>query len=92
MPRGSKPGERRGGRKPGTPNKATEHAKSLFAAFHEANQGRVQGLWEAVAEKDPALALRLFVDMAEFHVPKLARTELSADGSGLKKLVIEWQQ
>ena len=92
MARGSRPGERRGGRKPGTPNKVTAEAKSLFGAFHDANRDRVQALWDAVAEKDPAVALRLFVDMAEFHVPKLARTELSADGSGLKKLVIEWQE
>lgn len=31
MPRGSKPGERRGGRKAGTPNKATAEAKEACA-------------------------------------------------------------
>ena len=32
MPRGSKPGERRGGRKPGTPNKKTALVTTAFAA------------------------------------------------------------
>jgi hypothetical protein len=31
MPRGSKPGERRGGRKPGTPNKSTALVTAAFA-------------------------------------------------------------
>lgn len=35
MPRGSKPGERRGGRKPGVPNKLSGSAKAALAeAFH----------------------------------------------------------
>lgn len=37
MPRGSKPGERRGGRKKGTPNKITQTVKAAFeAAFRDA--------------------------------------------------------
>ena len=32
MPRGSKPGERRGGRQPGTPNKTTTLINTAFAA------------------------------------------------------------
>ena len=33
MPRGSAPGERRGGRKPGTPNKATADVKVLAQQY-----------------------------------------------------------
>jgi hypothetical protein len=33
MPRGSKPGERRGGRKAGTPNKVTKDARARFRAM-----------------------------------------------------------
>jgi hypothetical protein len=45
MPRGSKPGERRGGRKKGTPNKAKARvdeimAKALASAQGEAGEGR----------------------------------------------------
>lgn len=35
MPRGSKPGERRGGRKKGTPNKATAELKDLARLYTE---------------------------------------------------------
>jgi hypothetical protein len=35
MPRGSRPGERRGGRKKGTPNKATADVKEAAQAFTE---------------------------------------------------------
>lgn len=34
MPRGSKPGERRGGRKPGTPNKKTTDIEAKLAALN----------------------------------------------------------
>lgn len=90
---GSKPGERRGGRKKGTPNKATANAREAFAQLVEGNVGRAQEWLDRVASQDgPKAALQLFLDMAEFHVPKLARTEFSGpDGEGLKKLVIEWQ-
>jgi hypothetical protein len=33
MPRGSKPGERRGGRKAGTPNRVTKDARARFRAM-----------------------------------------------------------
>ncbi|MFA9475135.1 MAG: hypothetical protein ACERJ2_11295 [Filomicrobium sp.] len=33
MPRGSAPGERRGGRQPGTPNKATEEIKAIAREY-----------------------------------------------------------
>jgi hypothetical protein len=35
MPRGSKPGERRGGRKRGTPNKVTAEARKAFQMIYE---------------------------------------------------------
>jgi hypothetical protein len=41
MAKGSKPGEHRGGRKAGTPNKATEEARKAFRMVYEA---RVQDL------------------------------------------------
>lgn len=41
MPRGSKPGERRGGRKKGVPNKVTAEARDAFKAIYE---GRIEDL------------------------------------------------
>ena len=37
MPRGSKPGERRGGRKKGTPNRLTSVQRAAFQAFLDEN-------------------------------------------------------
>lgn len=83
MPRGSKPGERRGGRQAGTPNKVTVNAREAFARLVEGNVERVQLWLDQVAERDgPRAALHCFLDMAEFHVPKLARTELSGPDGG----------
>jgi hypothetical protein len=43
MPRGSKPGERRGGRKKGTPNKVTAVQRAAIQAFLDRN-------WESADE------------------------------------------
>jgi hypothetical protein len=39
MPRGSKPGERRGGRKKGTPNRVTADAREAFRMVYEGRLG-----------------------------------------------------
>jgi hypothetical protein len=81
--RGSKPGERRGGRKAGTPNKATANAREAFARLVEGNVDRVQGWLDQIAVTDgPKAALMCFLDLAEYHVPKLARTELTGQDGG----------
>lgn len=46
MPRGSKVGERRGGRQKGTPNKATAGLKdAIMAVFEEIGGGEAMALW-----------------------------------------------
>ena len=69
MPRGSKPGEHRGGRKPGTPNKATRDIREL-AQVHstEAVQelaklaGLVKGTKGAESEQARIAALKEVLD------------------------------
>lgn len=51
MPRGSKPGERRGGRKRGTPNKATAALKDAILRAYE-DAGGVSYL-ERIAREKP---------------------------------------
>jgi hypothetical protein len=41
--------------------------------------GKCQSWLDAVAERDPARALELYVRLLEYHVPKLARTECSTE-------------
>ena len=63
---------------------ATSDVRKAIAAFAESNVGKLQTWLDAIAEKDPARAADLFVRVLEYHVPKLARTELSGkDGSPL---------
>jgi len=82
VPAGSKPGERRGGRKKGSPNKVTREARALFTEFLDANAVRIQELWDRVAKDDPARALDILARLAEFVIPKLARAEFSGPDGG----------
>lgn len=82
MPRGSKPGERRGGRKKGTPNKATAESRAVFAAMFGRLAPEAEGWVRAAAEKDPARGAELTLRMAEFHIPKLSRAEVTGEGGG----------
>jgi hypothetical protein len=84
-----------GGRPKGTPNKVTAEARAAIAMFVEGNAGRLQGWLDAVADgtKDkktgeyitqpnPARAFELFQTVVEYHVPKLARTEVTGANGG----------
>lgn len=79
-------GKKTGGRQPGTPNKATVNAKEAIARFVDDNAARVQGWLDQIAETDgPQAAFKCWLDLLEFHVPKLARTELTGkDGGALQ--------
>lgn len=48
MPRGSKPGERRGGRKKGTPNKITAVQRAAIQAFLDRNWANADEMLEDV--------------------------------------------
>ena len=68
-----------GGRQAGTPNKATGAARLAFAAFVDNNADKLQEWLDAIALNDkhgPKVAFDCLMQVAEFHVPKLARTEV----------------
>jgi hypothetical protein len=67
------------GRPRGSPNKATRDVRAVFSAFVEANAEKAQKLFDRVAARDPAKALDLLARLAEFVIPKLARTDLIGD-------------
>lgn len=76
------------GRPKGVPNKSTTKAREAIAMFVEGNVDRLQSWLDAIAEKDPKLAYDCFMNTVEYHIPKLARQELTgADG---KDLQISW--
>jgi len=56
--------------------------------FVEGNVDRLQSWLDAIAEKDPKLAYDCFMNTVEYHIPKLARQELTgADGAPIEKNV-----
>lgn len=67
-----------GGRPKGSPNKATAQAREAIAKLVDGNAGRLQEWLDQIAadeKQGPAVAFKLLMDVMEYHVPKLARTE-----------------
>jgi hypothetical protein len=67
-----------GGRQAGTPNKATGAARLAFATFVDNNADKLQNWLDDIATNEklgPKVAFDCLMQVAEFHVPKLARTE-----------------
>ena len=76
-------GERLGGRKKGTPNKATASAREAIALLVEANVPLMAAWMKKIERKHgPLVAMKCMTDLLEYHIPKLARTELTGkDGA-----------
>jgi len=67
------------------PNKSTVLAREAIARFVDGNSDRLQGwLEEIAAERGAEAAFKCFMDVVEYHVPKLARTEVTGkDGEAV---------
>ena len=86
--------KKHGGRISGTPNKSTAKAREAIAAFVDGNAHQLQAWLEQIAMDDrygPKTAFDCFMSVAEYHVPKLARTELTGADDGPIELVVKWQ-
>lgn len=81
MPRNPIPPTPVPGSRKGIPNRATANAREAIARFVDGNADRLQGWLDEIAESQgPEKAFRCFMDMIEYHVPKLSRTELTGGG------------
>ena len=80
------------GRTKGVPNKATANAREAIARFVDGNADNLQTWLEQIAAQDgPKAAFNCFMDVVEYHVPKLGRTELTgADGGKLEIGIIRF--
>ena len=66
------------GRVKGVPNKSTAQAREAIARFVDQNAPRLQEWLDQIAETDgPKAAFACVMDLLEYHVPKLQRTELT---------------
>ena len=73
-----------GGSRKGIPNKVTADARAAIARFVDANADRMQTWLDQVAAESPEKAFNMLKDVIEYHVPKLARTEITGkDGERL---------
>lgn len=70
------------GRPKGVPNKATAQAREAIALFVDENAYRLQEWLDRVAQDDPEKAFNLFQSVIEYHIPKLARTDINATVEG----------
>jgi hypothetical protein len=77
-----------GGRPKGSPNRATADVRAAIAVFAEGNAHKLQEWLDRVAEgsegvrPDPAKAADLYLRVIEYHIPKLARTEVTGQDGG----------
>jgi hypothetical protein len=70
------------GRKQGSVNKSTAMAREAIAIFVDANSHKLQQWLDEIAANEkhgPKVAFDCFMQVAEYHVPKLARVEQVGD-------------
>ena len=75
----------RGGSRKGVPNRATANAREAIARLVDDNAERLQEWLDEIREtKGAEAAWRCLMDVCEYHIPKLARTEVTGkDGAEL---------
>jgi len=80
-------GVKTGGRQPGSPNRVTRDVRAAIAIIAENNIDTVQTWLHEI--EDPGKRLDLFIRLLEYHVPKLARTEMTGKDGGALVYVFE---
>ena len=85
---GKRPGA---GRPKGSPNKSTAKAREAIADFMDGNAHRLQDWLDKIEKEQGAHeAAKFYASLMEYHVPKLARSEVTGlDGKDLMPPKIE---
>ncbi len=78
------------GRPKGMPNKATSKVREAIAELLERNAPNMDRWLNEVADKDPHKALDIIQKLSEYHIPKLARTEVTGRDGEAQEMVIRW--
>jgi hypothetical protein len=82
------------GRPAGSPNKSTALAREAIAKFVDGNADKLQQWLDEIAMNEklgPKVAFDCFMQVAEYHVPKLARTEHAGDATAPITHIYKWQ-
>jgi len=86
--------QKTGGRVAGVPNKSTALAREAIAKFVDGNSHKLQEWLDEIAMNEklgPKVAFDCFMQVAEYHVPKLARTEHAGDATAPITHIYKWQ-
>lgn len=78
------------GRPKGVPNKSTAIVREAIAALLERNAPNMDRWLNQVAEEDPYKALDLMNKLSEYHIPKLARTEVTGRDGQAQEMIVRW--
>jgi len=78
------------GRPKGLPNRSTQIVREAIANLLERNAGNMDRWLNEVAQDDPYKALDLMNKLSEYHIPKLARTELTGADGGPQEHRVSW--
>ncbi len=78
--RGSKPGERRGGRQKGTGNKLTPPKRAFLAAFVDENLTDAMDCWKLI--EDPKSKFEAYLKASEFVHGRRATVAVTGDAGG----------
>ena len=85
------------GRIKGVPNKTTQNVREMIAMVAEQNAPKFAQWLETVAvgdgdkvKPDPGKAAELYLKAIEYHIPKLARTEVAGDQNQPMQMVVTW--
>ena len=80
------------GRPIGAENKSTTEIRTAFKKLLDDNSENMLIWLERVAATDPDKALTICASLAEFIIPKLARTETKHEGEvTLKSVKVDWE-
>jgi hypothetical protein len=80
------------GRPKGVPNKSTAIVREAIANLLERNAPNMDKWLNQVAAEDPYKALDLMNKLSEYHIPKLARTEVTGLDGAPQQHVVTWQK